>query len=185
MPAALRDKSAAQAAREAVLGKLCHDRLPDVWVKKDGTIIRIKDMDDTHVSNALRCSIVAASVQRARMVVFYVTCEEPIGMHAQDGFDMELDSALGSTWGRYADRFFDALLEEARRRGLSGSAEAEIAHFGAGVDLHTRRMEDDWIDRIEIAKLEGEIGDKKAELKELTAKRKRAVKRREAFDGRK
>lgn len=173
---ALRGLDVVQTIREQILVKL-DGELPDVWVKKDGSLIKIKDMDDAHVMNALRCSIVAASLQRARMCVFYVTCEEPNGVHAQDAFDMEADAAYDATWKDRVDRFFDALWDEARHRGLPGSTPEEINKLGEDVDARTRHMESNWIDRVEIAKLEREIDDKKSRLKELIGEHRELTER--------
>jgi|CXWL01.1.fsa_nt_gi hypothetical protein len=55
------------------------------WTKKDGTKIRIKDMDDGHLFNTIKMLERNASVK----AYYFALLPEPNGEHAQDAFANE------------------------------------------------------------------------------------------------
>lgn len=157
--------------RKSVLGSAA---VPSsVWVAKDGSTVKIADMDDAYVMNALRCSMWAASLARAKNGVFYATCEGPDGDGASSALDMESETAFDAAWSDHTDPFFEVLKLEARRRGLAGSSDEELSALGADMDVKTRLIEMRLIRKAEAAALDAKIEQARTNIKMLRRERKR------------
>jgi hypothetical protein len=75
-----------------------------VWTKRDGTKIRVVDMDDSHLGNAI------AMLERAEMPSHDFPADTMAAYYADGDMDKE--------WGKYVDAqiWLEVLREEKRRR---------------------------------------------------------------------
>jgi len=95
-----------------------HRKQTKLWKTKDGNILRICDMEDSHLLNAIRLLQRRAEARRIRNSVFYATCTGPTAEGAMMAFDQECDQAWSATLEDYLPSIYDNLTDEAERRKL-------------------------------------------------------------------
>ena len=88
------------------------------WQTKDGRKLRICDMDDGHLVNAMRMLRKYAKLLRLKTVHFYVRCVGPTGEMAQVAFDEELDRVLSSGDEDYLPEIYDNMVADCQRRDI-------------------------------------------------------------------
>lgn len=83
------------------------------WTTRDGNIIKISDMSDSHLMNTIKL------IERkyTKTVGVYLTGPRPSGEMAQDAFDEEFDY-LNEEGPNGYNEAYDFLVEEAARRGI-------------------------------------------------------------------
>ena len=93
-----------------------------VWVQRDGTPIKVKDMGDTHLINTIRMLQRAAGhIYDREVISAYLYATEPGGDMAQDMFDQEFDRALErEPWDWLKDTpLVSAMFKELKRRRVA------------------------------------------------------------------
>lgn len=88
------------------------------WSMKDGTKIRICDMENDHLEKTLMFLYHWAKRKQQEMEYFYIHCDEPTGEGAQMAFEQEFASVMNGDWTHYLSAIFDNMWLEARRRRL-------------------------------------------------------------------
>lgn len=91
---------------------------PRSWKMKDGNLILISKMEDSHLINTIRFIERNAKAYHEKMTDFYLTCIQPSGDMAVDMFEREV-----SFWteGDYTDILppvYYSLTAEAKKRKL-------------------------------------------------------------------
>jgi len=97
----------------------------DEWRTKDGTVIRVKDMDDDHLRNTIRMLQKNALAKRELHTLSYLVGPYPQGEMAQVAFDSEFDQLLDSSWMEFVPEVYNLMLEEARVRGIEAEYDEE------------------------------------------------------------
>jgi hypothetical protein len=95
------------------------------WICKDGTQVRIEEMTDAHLMNAIKL------LERfyACTVGGYMLGPEPRGEMAQDAFEQEFDALCEAGPEALAPQY-DVLVEEAERRGLDTEKQRQQRRCG-------------------------------------------------------
>ena len=107
-------------------------QVDEVWTTKDGSRIRVCNMEDFHLLSTIKLLQRYAEVKRINTVNFYVNGPSPTGDMAQYCFKQEFDLVMNSTYEDYLPSIYENLLEEAKRRGL------EIPEQPHRVDLEVK-----------------------------------------------
>jgi signal recognition particle subunit SEC65 len=102
------------------------------WTTKDGTKVRLCDMSDSHLHNAINIVEKAAELKRRDNLLFYLGCPEPTGDMAQLAFDREVDNAIDATMEDFLPEIHNKLILEKERRGEKMNKQFYIA----GVQFH-------------------------------------------------
>jgi type VI protein secretion system component VasK len=90
-----------------------------MWKQKNGVKIRIKDMENSHIINAMNILKRVAQAKRNRDESEYLSGGYPQGEMAQDAFESEFDNFLENvTYTDYLPAIYNDLEDEARRRKL-------------------------------------------------------------------
>lgn len=89
-----------------------------MWKTKDGSNIRICDMGDRHLLNAMRMLAQQAEIKRAVSVHRFLQCPQPSGDMAQDCYQREFDELLDAEWLDFVPDIYRSLVAEADRRQL-------------------------------------------------------------------
>lgn len=113
-----------------------HKKVTKVWTTKDGSKIRICDMDDNHLVNTLKMLQRNARAHKINCEVFYLTCERPNGDMANLAFDQEADAQTNSTWEDVVLPIFWDMLKEAERRRIKVEF-PDTAAQDLGIVAHT------------------------------------------------
>ncbi len=91
------------------------------WKSKDGQVIRIKDMTDTHLLNTARFLLKQAQIIINRNIEQYYSGMQPQGEMAEIEFDRELSAWESMTPEDYLEEecpAFENMVKELEKRGL-------------------------------------------------------------------
>lgn len=89
------------------------------WKCKDGTIIRICDMKDSHLINCIEFIKRFAQNKMNIQHQVFLTLPEPSGEMAMDCYNSAIEQMAEEIWEDFAPPIFDKLLKEAKRRKLT------------------------------------------------------------------
>ena len=93
-----------------------------IWTTKDGRKLRVCDIADDHLVNAINLVRRTAAQECARVSFSMVMGPTPNGEWARDCFERECDRVWKATWEDYVDDvrdgIYDALEQDFERRGL-------------------------------------------------------------------
>jgi len=81
-----------------------------IWTTKDGRQKEIKNMETSHIKNALNMLLEKGFISHETLS-FYLTCEPPNGDMANYAFEQELDNVLKSPTNLFIDYFEEELIK--------------------------------------------------------------------------
>ena len=88
------------------------------WKTKDGCVVSVKDMGDSHLLNTVKMLQRCAMRKKLATEIFYVSCVPPTADGALDCFNHEFDDALDSTWIDYTPPIYESMVKEIEKRKL-------------------------------------------------------------------
>lgn len=93
------------------------------WKTKDGRKLRICDMENDHLLNAMKFLVRAAELTRKKLVVSFLTAPYPTSDGAEMAYDREMDALADATWEDFTDPIFETMILEGLRRELHKEVE--------------------------------------------------------------
>ena len=93
-------------------------RQTKLWTQKNGDRIRICDMEDAHLVNAVRMLKRKGEMKKFQIDMEFLCGPRPNGEMAQDAFDEECSEAWSCSWEDYMPDIFQNMLQDILRRAV-------------------------------------------------------------------